>query len=176
MLISADHSTLVVIDSQKKLMPAIHNHELVLSQCIRLANIAKLLNIPTIGTEHNPQSLGPNFDSIRPFCTTTMSKVHFNACEDGLITHLDHSRNQVVLMGCEAHICVLQTAFGLLNTNFEVFIVEDCIGSREHGQLTSACNRMQHSGISIVTMEMVAFEWLRNCKTASFKDVLNIIK
>ena len=176
MLISADRSTLVVIDSQKRLMPAIHNHELVMSQCIRLANIATLLHIPIIGTEQNSQSLGQNLDSIRSFCSTTISKVHFNACEDGLIHQLDNLRNQVILIGCEAHICVLQTAFGLLNENLEVFVVEDCIGSRESRQITSACNRMHSAGISIATLEMVAVEWLRSSKTSRFKDILNIVK
>ena len=53
-----ENSTLVIIDMQGRLMPVIEDHENILKQCLRIANIARILGIPIIGTEQSPQSSG----------------------------------------------------------------------------------------------------------------------
>lgn len=176
MLISTENSTLVIIDSQMRLVPVIANSEQMMAQCIRLANIAKIMNVPIICTEQNPEALGVNFESVRSSCDGTIEKHHFNACQDGLIENIPHQRKHLVLVGCEAHICILQTAFGLLENGIQVTVAIDAIGSRDLRQVELAAARMRDAGVNIATVEMIAFEWLRSATNPHFKKVLQLIK
>ena len=174
--IKPTRSTLVLIDLQSRLMPAIHQGEEVLKQCIKIAKIAKLLDIPAIGTEQSPQSLGHNVDAITQFCKTIVAKDHFDACQDGLVDTVCKNREHLILAGCETHVCVMQTALELLRQNFKVSILVDAVGSRRSLDRDIALHRLGSSGATLLTVEMLAFEWLGNASNESFKDALAIIK
>ncbi|MCX7290662.1 isochorismatase family protein [Janthinobacterium sp.] len=150
MLMDANQAVLVIVDLQGRLMPAIHDAGLVLAQNLRLAKIARLLDVPVLGTEQNRQGLGPNMEEIAALCERTLHKTHFGACFDGLQAILPPGRRQIVVTGCEAHVCMLQTAIGL--------------------------PRLDRLGAQLVTVEMLAFEWLRDCKHPRFREVLALIK
>ena len=174
--IKPTRSTLVLIDLQSRLMPAIHQGDEVLKQSIKIAKIAKLLDIPTIGTEQSPQSLGHNVDAITQFCNAAVAKDHFDACQDGLVDALCKNREHLILAGCETHVCVMQTALELLRQNFKVSILVDAVGSRRSLDRDIALHRLGSSGATLLTVEMLAFEWLGNASNESFKDGLAIIK
>ena len=80
-------------------------------------------------------------------------------------------RAQVVLIGIEAHVCLLQTALELIEEGKEVFVVADAVGSRHAHDRDLALARMRQEGARIVSREMVAFEWLREAATPLFRDV-----
>lgn len=170
------NSTLILIDLQGKLMPAIHHGEEVLKQSTRIAKIAKILNIPIIGTEQSPHSLGHNLEVISKFCQQTIAKDHFDACQDGLIDALPQGRRNLVIAGCESHVCVMQTALELLNQKYSVTILIDAIGSRRSLDKEVATQRLCAAGANASTVEMIAFEWLETSKNSHFKEVLEIIK
>lgn len=86
---------------------------------------------PVLGTEQNRQGLGPNVEEIAALCERTLHKTHFGACFDGLQDILPPGRKQIVVTGCEAHVCMLQTAIGLLELGYEVIIAIDAVGSRQ---------------------------------------------
>ncbi|MEX0605534.1 MAG: isochorismatase family protein [Marinobacter sp.] len=176
MLMSADDSSVVLVDLQKKLMPAICQGDAVLSQCLRLAGIAKTLEVPVIGTEQSPDRLGPNAAEIWQACNQTVVKSHFDACVDGLVAALGQQRKTVVVAGCEAHVCMLQTALGLIDAGFQVCVVADGVGSRKVSDRDAALSRLHQSGAQIVTVEMVAFEWLGYSDHPRFREVLKLIK
>ena len=93
-------------------MPAIHDAERVLDQAVFLARLARELGVPVMGTEQNPQALGGNEPRLRALCDRTLSKVHFSAVADGLLPGLREiapEAQQLVLAGCETHVCLLQT-------------------------------------------------------------------
>lgn len=113
---NSENSILILIDLQGRLMPAIDQGEAVLKQCIRTAQIAQLLEIPIISTEQSSSSLGSNLNSIQSFCSKTIQKEYFNACADGLIAAIPDTRQQCILMGCETHVCLMQTALDRLST------------------------------------------------------------
>ena len=169
-------STLILIDLQGRLMPAIHQGEQVLHQCIRTAKIAKLLNIPILGTEQSPLSLGGNVDAIKRYCDKTITKEHFNACIDGLIQALPANRPQLLLMGCETHVCLMQTALKLIEDGFDISIVVDGVGSRRELDKQIALDRLKSAGARLITAEMLAFEWLKSAKHPAFKEVLALVK
>jgi nicotinamidase-related amidase len=174
--ILSESSILILIDLQERLMPAIHQGDLVLNQCIRTAKIAQLLEIPIIATEQSPNSLGSNLESIKSFCSETISKEHFNACADGLAQAIPPNRKQCILMGCEAHVCLMQTALKLIDEGYDVSVVVDGVGSRRDLDKQIALDRLQIAGARLITGEMLGFEWLKTAQNPAFKEVLALLK
>jgi nicotinamidase-related amidase len=155
MLLDADDSQLVLVDYQARLMPAIHEGPLVLANALRLAQMAQAFDVPVWGTEQNPDKLGTHPPELRALCRRTLAKMHFSAVADGLADwlrpparpqggnvrslpkHLQKERAQapreaerpsIVIAGCEAHVCLMQTALELLEQEFEVWVVTDACG------------------------------------------------
>jgi len=177
--IDAGASSLVLVDYQARLMPAIHGAADVVATALALARAAALLELPVLGTEENPERLGPNVDALAQLCVQTVPKMHFDACQDGLLAALDArapGRRQVVIAGCEAHVCMLQTTLGLLRAGREVYVVENASGSRRPLDHAAAMRRLAQAGATIVTHEMVLFEWLRDCRHPRFREVLALVK
>ena len=179
-LIASRDVALVLVDYQQRLMPAIHGGAQAVTQAVCLADIAKVMGIPVIGTEQNPRGLGPNEPALRERCEITLAKMHFDACADGLLDVLRTLREspmrEVVIAGCEAHVCLMQTALGLLHAGLEVWVVAPACGSRSPQNHELAMQRLRHAGAGIVSLEMVAFEWLRGCEHERFKGVLKLLK
>jgi nicotinamidase-related amidase len=179
-LIDASAAALVLVDYQQRLMPAIHRGDVVVAQALRLAAIGQALGLPLIGTEQNPHRLGPNVERLRQRCGSTLAKTHFDACADGLVDALRalpaRPVREVVVAGCEAHVCLLQTALGLLDAGLRVWLVAEACGSRRPADHALAMARLQQAGATLVSPEMVAFEGLRHCRDARFKAVLDLVK
>ncbi|AHI27945.1 isochorismatase family protein [Marinobacter similis] len=176
MMMKAEQSTLVLIDVQERLMPAIAHGEEVVDRCLTLATIAGLLGVPIVATEQLPDKLGHNVEDIRELCDQVISKDHFDACGDGLIDQLPQGRQEIVISGCETHVCMLQTALSLLKADYTVWVVADATGSRNEFDRDVALDRLAQSGARIVTLEMVAFEWMKNSKHPHFRDLQKLIK
>lgn len=176
---SSSSCVLVLVDFQARLMPAIHDAAAVTVRAIALAKAARAFGIPVVGTEENPLSLGQNVAEIRSLCASTVSKMNFDACADGLLDSLlaeGEGRSDVVVAGCEAHVCLLQTALGLLRSGRRVWVVENACGSRRPADHAAAMRRLAVAGATIVTHEMVLFEWLGGCRHPEFKSVLRLVK
>ena len=177
--IDPGRSVLVLVDYQAKLMPAIDRGAQVVAEGVRLADAARELGIPVIGTEQNPGGLGPNVEAIRARCGETLAKNHFDGCRDGLVDAVRRAVEKpldVVVAGCEAHVCLMQSALGLLAAGYSVFVVSNACGSRFPVDHDAAMQRLRQAGAAIVTVEMVVFEWLQTCEHERFRDVLKILK
>lgn len=200
MLLDATESQLVLVDYQIRLMPAIFEGTQVVANAVRLGQLARLMEVPVWGTEQNPSKLGENVAEVRTLCAQTLSKMHFSGVEEGLgewlrppakpvagnarslpkhlqkpATNADE-RNTVVIAGCEAHICLLQTALDLLEDEFEVWVVTDACSSRTERNRDAAFDRLAGAGAELVTTEMVAFEWLRTAEHPAFTAAQALIK
>ncbi len=172
-------SALVLVDYQERLMPMIHEGAAAVQRGVFLARTAQLLKIPVLGTEQNPDRLGPNVPGLRALCATTLPKTHFDACQDGLLATLRQAHPaaaEVVVAGCEAHVCLLQTALGLLRAGLRVWVVGNACGSRRVADHTAAMLRLSQAGATVITHEMAAFEWLHHCEHTQFREVLSLIK
>lgn len=176
MLINASESALLVVDLQQKLLPAIHDHEAILAQAVRIATIAGLLGVPVIGTAQIPDKLGPNHPDVARLCDKILPKSHFDACADGLLSALPTAVRQIIVTGCETHICVLQTCLSLLERGYRVLPLLDACGSRKISDRDAAFERLRQAGAVPVTMEMTAYEWMRDSRHAQFRAVLKLIK
>jgi nicotinamidase-related amidase len=176
MLMKAEQSIVLLIDVQEKLMPAINHGEEVVDRCITLATIAGLMDVPVLATEQLPDKLGHNVEAVRELCDQILAKHHFDACPDGLVDLLPEGRQHIVVGGCETHVCMLQTALSLLDAGYKVWVVADATGSRNEFDRDVALDRLSESGARIVTVEMVAFEWMRHCKHPQFRNIQALIK
>ena len=203
MLLDLETSQLVLVNYQLRLMPSMHDSAAVVSNAIRLARMAALLKIPTFATEQSPPKMGETVPELKAALTDAQSrslaKMQFSAVEEGLVEwlrppakpvqgnarslpkHLQKSptsaaRDTIVLAGCEAHVCLLQTALDLLEDEFDVWVVTDACSSRTERNRDAAFDRLAGAGVELVTTEMVAFEWLRSAEHPLFRDVQALIK
>ena len=55
-------------------------------------------------------------------------------------------RSKAVLYGCEAHVCVKQTCFELLENNYDVTLVIDAISSMGYHDRTVGIESMRDAG------------------------------
>lgn len=176
-LCDVGRSALVLVDLQARLMPAIDGGEAVVRRATVLARAARLLDVPVLGTEQNPEGLGPNLPEVRALCDATVAKTHFAAsAAPGLGERLPAGRDELIVAGCEAHVCVLQTVLGLLAQGHRVRLVADAVGSRRAGDRALALERARGAGATVVSSEMVIFEWLRHCRHPAFRDALKLVK
>jgi nicotinamidase-related amidase len=174
MLIDAERSMLLVIDVQTKLVPAVADHEAVVASIVRMIGAAQRIGIPVAATEHYVKGLGPLVPAVRSLLPAAAigAKQHFSGVAAQCLPGLPgHDRAQAVLVGMEAHVCVLQTALELLEDGKEVYVVADALGSRRPQDRDVALTRMRDEGVRVVTREMVVFEWLGEAGTALFRDV-----
>ncbi len=203
MLLDLDESQLVLVDYQIRLMPALLEGSAAVANAVRLAQIAALLHVPVFATEQNPSGLGgsvPELEAaLKQAGARVLSKMQFSAVEEGLgewlrpppkplqgnarslPKHLQKApasseRGTIVLAGCEAHVCLMQTALDLLEDEFDVWVVTDACSSRSERNRDAAFDRLAGAGVDLVTTEMVAFEWIRSAEHADFKALQALIK
>jgi nicotinamidase-related amidase len=86
------------------------------------------------------------------------------------------ARPDLVVAGCETHVCVMQTALGLIEAGRRVWLVRDAVGSRRTESKETAIRRLERRGAEIVTTEMVIFEWLERVEHPRFRDALNLVR
>jgi len=180
MLIRSGDSVLIVIDVQEHLVPAMQAPARTLHNIKVLLRAAQENSVPVILTEQYPKGLGPTVPSVATAAgdAPVVSKLHFSCMEEekfsGVFKRL--GRQQAVLAGMEAHICVVQTAASMLEEGYEVFVVSDATASRTLDSERACLARLSASGANVVTTEMVVFEWLGKAGTPAFKRLLPIIK
>jgi nicotinamidase-related amidase len=206
MLLDVDDSQLVLVDYQERLMPAIHEAASVQANAVRLAQAAQLLQVPLMATAQNPAKLGGQVPELQAVLAQAgarqLDKMHFSAAADGLVEWLrptvrksaggnarslprhlqkpqaaqDEGRASVVIAGCEAHVCLMQTALELLEEEFDVWVVTDACSSRTERNRDAAFDRLAGAGAELITTEMVVFEWLRSADHPAFKQAQALIK
>lgn len=176
MLLQASRSFLLVIDIQSRLAPAIDKGSAVINNSCWLIEVARELKIPIRATEQYPQGIGESVPPIKERLKQgeILQKMHFSALKEPEIKqHFnDLDRKQVVVLGTEAHVCVFQTAVDLLQAGYQVYLVEEALGSRKAKDKELALERLKQMGAQIVCKEMVAFEWLEKSGTDTFRKVV----
>ncbi len=107
-----------------------------------------------------------------------LEKTTFNACESSSFEKAitESGVQQWIVCGIEAHICLYQTALGLLSRDYHVEVVTDCISSRSKANKDLAINNLQKNGASLTSVEMCLFELLKDARKEEFKQILPLIK
>lgn len=185
-IVKADHSKIVFIDLQTKLVPAMHADDMriALKNCEILAQAAQLLAVPTLHTQQYTQALGATVPSLSQYlaepktsANAPIEKRSFSCmAEPRFRQKMFKEHPQMILVGIEAHICVLQTAMSLMEAGKEVFVVEDAISARNLANKANAIARMRAAGCIITNTESVVFEWLGKAGGDHFKAISQLIR
>jgi hypothetical protein len=177
-LLRRDDAMLLVIDVQDKINAVMVNQD-HLSRIEVLVEACQGLEVPVLASEQYPQGLGPTVQSLATLLgDTPPAKLTFSCARDtGLRAAIEASaRQQIVVTGIEAHVCVLQTALDLLSEGYEVFVPHDAVNSRRPADRQWALQRMAAAGATITSTESALFELLERCDTSDFKTVAKLIK
>ena len=174
MLIEANKSALLVIDVQERLLPGVYENEKLVSNCKWLMEVAQLVDVPMLGSEQYPQGVGPTIGTLRDMLPADdfIAKTHFSCADSPECSQRIDAmgREQIVICGMEAHVCVLQSALRLQAQGKQVFVVSDAISARNPDDTAAAIARMREEGVKMVTREMVGFEWLARSDAPQFKE------
>ncbi len=180
MLITSERSVLAVVDVQERLAPAVHDVERVVRNAAILMKAARELGVPMLVSEQYPKGLGHTVAPIRDLVHggAVIEKIAFSCMADPVFADrmaaLD--RDQVIVCGIEAHVCVLQTCMGLLDAGKRVFVAADAVSSRVARNAELALDRLRGCGVEIVSTEMVVFEWMQRAGTPVFKTLSALIR
>ncbi len=174
--IDRKRSALLIIDFQQKLMPAIEEGASVIANARKLVLAAGMLDVPALWTEQYPAGLGPTVPDLAPPADRVVHKTTFDACRTPHFLDRLPSSPDIVVAGCETHVCVLQSVLGLLAAGRRVYAVRDAMGSRRCESKETALRRMELNGAEIVTTEMVLFEWLGSAEDPRRRDILSLVK
>ena len=183
MLLNPSDSSLLLIDVQTKLFPKIKEAQTLENAILDCLEVFYTFSIPIFFSEQYPKGLGfttdkvlekllsydaKRFEKTSFSCFPTISKL--NKPDRFLKT------KQVILIGIETHICVLQTSLDLKDKGYQVFVIYEAVGSRKTIDKELAVKRMINNGIQVITFEMMLFELLRDSKNKHFKSLTSLIK
>jgi len=179
-LIRKDEVILVLIDIQEKLAAAMKKRDAVTANCLHLVELAKLLEVPILLTEQYPKGLGPTLEEIKTALPVyePFEKTAFDCCREiGFIEKVAASgRQKILLAGMETHICVLQTALGLIQAGYSVQVIQDACCSRTKDNFKIGMEWLRDAGAVITGTETVLFQLLEKAGTEPFKVISKRIK
>jgi nicotinamidase-related amidase len=181
MLLEASKASLLLVDIQERLLPAMDAPGRVIAKSQILLQAAQTLGLPVTISEQYPKGLGKTVVSLQCNDAATFEKLSFSCWRDeALKKHFinlhETSRPLVIVAGIEAHVCVLQTCVDLAHAGFGVFAVADATSSRKPESAILALERMRGAGVEVVNTEMVVFELLEKAGTAAFKLLSGVIR
>jgi isochorismate hydrolase len=181
MLLSAAKSSLLLIDIQDRLLPAMSNPDQVITKSQILLQATQSLDLPVTISEQYPKGLGRTVTALQSPTATTFEKLAFSCWRDAemkahLIRLHEQTRPLVIVAGIEAHVCVLQTCIDLANAGFGVFAVADAMSSRKPESAALAFERMRANHVQVVNTEMVVFELLEKAGTPEFRALSGLIR
>ncbi|MBN2523874.1 MAG: isochorismatase family protein [Bacteroidales bacterium] len=180
MRINRENTIGLVIDMQEKMIPAMDKSKLLVRHTLRLLKGLKLFEVPIVVTQQNTKGMGATISEINKAIGnfSYIEKKTFSCYrEPAFIKVLNRiGKRNVIMMGVEAHICILQTALDLLYNNFNPVIVNDCIGSSQESDKDVAVWRMRDVGSVITSSESILFELCREAGTGEYNDLLKLVK
>lgn len=192
----ASRSVLIVIDMQPSFLKAIYEADRVVRRVEFLLRIANLVGVPVLATEQYPERMAGTHERLLaqlkspPIGKMTFSCVGCEAFDGALAGFVNRqstmatsnspirtpNSTQAVLIGIETHICITQTALGLLDRGYEVKVCEDAVSARRREMSDIGCRRLRHAGVDVAHSESIAYEWLKRADCPMFRDALVVVK
>ncbi|MBA2368016.1 MAG: isochorismatase family protein [Candidatus Protochlamydia sp.] len=174
-------TALLIVDMQEKVFHSVDRGSEILQSIFKLIKGFELLELPIFISEQYPQGLGETLTPLKTLLGNhynPWTKSTFSCLDDPLIYAAIEQLpfDQWVLVGIEAHVCILQTAKGLLNMQKQVAVLNDAISSRSIYDFSTAIAEMRDCGIRISSVETVLFELVKDSKAKEFKSISQIIK
>jgi nicotinamidase-related amidase len=179
-MLEVPNCCLVVVDVQGKLAQLMTGKESLVNNIQILIQAAKLLDIPILWCQQVPEALGPTVPEIAGLLTgiEPIDKASFSCCgQERFNAELNAlGREQVLLCGIEAHVCIYQTAMELMDGGLDITIIADAVSSRTEQNKQIALMRLSAEGARVSSTEMALFELLRTAQHPQFKQVAKLVK
>lgn len=179
MTLRTDNTACLIVDIQERLTPALHEAERFTAACTLLIQGLHALGIPMMATEQYPQGLGTTLPEIKSLLPDTpfVEKTRFSAVlpetEDFIRRY---NAQNIVLIGTETHICMLQTALDLRAQGLNVYIPIECAASRNPANKTNGLEQMRAAGVTVGNSESLLFALLRDAKHPAFKTISKLVR
>ena len=179
MTLRTDNTACLIVDIQERLTPALHEAERFTAACTLLMQGLHALGIPMMATEQYPQGLGTTLPEIKSLLPDTpfVEKTRFSAVlpetEDFIRRH---NAQNIVLIGAETHICMLQTALDLRAQGLNVYIPAECAASRNPANKANGLEQMHAAGVTVGNGESLLFALLRDAKHPAFKTISKLVR
>lgn len=178
-LVSFADTGLLVIDVQEKLFHMTARHEVVERDILFMLDVANAVQLPVLATEQYPKGLGSTIASIASKVSGSRpDKLSFSCCGNPEVVQFfkREVRPKLILVGIETHVCVQQTALDLLTQGFQVFLPVDAVTCRYPQDHHMALRRMEQAGITLTTVEALAFELVGAAGTPEFKAISKLVQ
>jgi nicotinamidase-related amidase len=179
-MLNPNNTVLVVVDVQEKLSRAMHEKEALLQSTVKAVAGAKILGLPVIRTEQNPNGLGPTVPEVEELLADVpaITKLSFSCCGEPNFMQQFAAlhRRQVLVLGIESHVCVYQTVADLLDEGYEVQVLADAVSSRTPENKAIGLELCKELGASITSAETALFELLKKAEGDKFKQMLKVVK
>ncbi|MEW5298299.1 MAG: hypothetical protein WDW38_000975 [Sanguina aurantia] len=174
-------AALFVCDIQERFRPIITGYPTVIDTAKRMIRAAGILKIPVVVTEQYPQRLGSTVSELTevlPPATFTVSKTCFSMLTPEVEKWLVERPNvkQVLLLGIETHVCVLQSSLDLIEKGYEVHLLVDGISSQRAFDRAAGLQRLAQAGAFTCSSEMALFQLMGDSKHPDFKAISALVQ
>ena len=167
-------ASVLVIDIQARLVPAVEDGNVIAKRASLVLQWLQTQDTEIVVTEHCPDKIGTTMFTI-PSEARCVQKTAFSALDQHSVQVIAPA-DQVIVFGMETHVCVLQTVLDLLASGKQVFVVIDLSSSARRLDQQIAIARMQSNGATILSSEMLLFEWVRGAEDVGFESMLALVK
>ncbi|XXQ67456.1 isochorismatase family protein [Neisseriaceae bacterium B1] len=178
-MLNPKETLLLVVDIQERLIPMLHQAEHFIAASRRIIEGAQLLELPIILTEQYPKGLGYTVNDIKLVSkdAPVYEKTQFSAYTPYIQAALKEKAIQnIILIGCETHICILQTALDLRAQGYQVYLPQDCLTSRTLDNKNNGLAQAVQAGAIVSNVESVLFQILHDAKHPQFKAISKLIQ
>lgn len=179
-MLNKEEAVLLFIDVQGRLHEIMHDKVMLDANLEKMIQCSLLLGVPIIATEQLPDKLGSLSEPFKTLLSDApkIAKSSFSCCSESEFTKVYKSlkKQQAILVGIEAHICVYQTAMDLLAEGTEVFVIADAVSSRSVDNKEIIFHAMRDAGVKIIPTETALFALLKDAVDPRFKELLKLIK
>ena len=169
----------IFVDCQERLLPAMDGADALLQNIITLAKGLRIHEVPILVPQQYSKGLGETVAPLREVLGnfTPFEKTDFSAYSNELAMAANSlNRRVAIVCGIEAHVCVLQTVTDLRQAGYQVFLVQDCIGSRKPSDKDTAILRTVAEGAFITSYESLLFELTAGKNHPQFKAISDLVK
>lgn len=179
MRINKENTIGLVIDMQENLVNGLYNKDTAINGCLQVINGLKILGVPIMVTQQYTEENGGTIPEINQSIGnfSYIEKKQFSCYrEPSFIRVLNRvGKRNVVMIGAEAHISVLQTTLDLMYNNFNPVIIIDAIGASTEDNKKTAFWRMRDIGAVMSTTESILFELCREAGTSEYEEIIKLV-
>ncbi len=184
--LSRTRAALVVVDIQDRLVPAMPEDvsaRVIANTCLLIETAARL-GVPVIVSQQYPRGLGGTVPAIEQALELHKPAVHrFDKLEFSAAAAPDFARlapklgrDQWIVCGMEAHVCVYQTARDLAARGFATHVPVDAICSRTKLNWRVGVDLIGRAGAIPTSSEVCVFDLLGRAGSDDFKALSKALR